>query len=110
MLTWDSMWAMSEKGEIRRDGMTALKNSGRGKIQKGDATWHRFVVDIKEYGKSYSVSRKSWQKICSDALRTDREKDPALKLVLGEGSSKVRLGVIEWDILEELVEFWNNNQ
>jgi len=40
---------MSERGEAKRDGAKAQKNSGRGDYQKGDAQWHDFVVDYKEY-------------------------------------------------------------
>jgi hypothetical protein len=93
---------MSEAGEVKRMGAKAHKNSGRGMV-KGDASWENFVVDIKEYSKSYSVSQDSWAKIVTDTLRVDRKKSPALKLVLGEGSKKVRLAIIEWAELERLV-------
>ena len=93
---------MSEAGEIKRMGAKAHKNSGRGMV-KADASWEDFVVDIKEYSKSYSVSQDSWAKIVTDTLRVDRKKSPALKLVLGEGSKKVRLAIIEWAELERLV-------
>lgn len=96
---------MSEKSEIKRDGAKAQKNSGRGKIQKGDAIWRGFCVDYKEYTESYSVSRKSWSKICNDAWASG-QLIPALKLILGskEGYSKTRLAVIEWSVLEELLD------
>jgi hypothetical protein len=48
---------LSERGEAKRDGAKQQKNSGRGKIQKGDATWNGFVVDYKEYSKSISISQ-----------------------------------------------------
>lgn len=86
--------------------MKALKNSGRGRIQKGDATMNGLVIDIKEYSKSYSISRDNWRKICNDAFTTDPDATPALMLVLGEGSSKVRLAVVEWSLLEEMWELW----
>ena len=98
---------MSEKSEIKRGGMKALKNSGRGQIQKGDATLNGLVIDIKEYSKSYSISRDSWGKICSDAYRTDPDGTPALMLVLGQDQSKVRLAVVEWSLLTEMWELWN---
>ena len=65
---------MSERGEISRlNGAKATKNSGRGRIQKGDAFYDRFTVDVKEYANSYSISRDNWAKICTDAVknRTD---------------------------------------
>ena len=46
---------MSERGEVKRDGAKAQKNSGRGEYQKGDSIWHDFVVDYKEYSKSISI-------------------------------------------------------
>lgn len=96
---------MSEKSEIKRDGAKAQKNSGRGKMQKGDAIWRGFCVDYKEYTESYSVSRKSWGKICNDAWASG-QLIPALKLILGskEGYSRTRLAVIEWSVLEELLD------
>ena len=94
---------MSEANEIKRDSARAQKNSGRGQYQKGDAKWYNFVVDYKESAKSVSVNKDMWAKICTDTFRVDRSMHPLLKLIIGEGSSKVRLAVIEWDILNELV-------
>lgn len=95
---------MSEASEIKRDGARAQKNSGRGKIQKGDAIWNGFVVDYKEYSKSISISRDIWAKICTDAWKVGTQYHPVLKLILGGGNHKTRLAVIEWNLLEELVE------
>jgi hypothetical protein len=94
---------MSERGELKRIGAKAHKNSGRGQYQKGDATWKRFIIDVKEYSKSYSLSQDNWAKIVTDALRTDLDKSPALMVVLGE-KYKTRLAVIEWAILEQMEE------
>jgi hypothetical protein len=33
---------------------------------------------------------------------------PALKIIIGK-DSKVRLGIIEWSVLEELIQFWEEN-
>jgi phosphoketolase len=94
---------MSERGEIKRMNATAHKNSGRGNIQKADASWENFIVDIKEAGKSFNLTTDVWGKIVTDQMKTNVEKYPALKLVIGE-KHKVRLAVIEWAVLEELVE------
>jgi len=94
---------MSEKNEVKRDGAKPVKNSGRGSHQKGDATWGDFVVDYKEYPKGYRVTPDNWAKICTDAMRTDRSKSPALKIIMGEGSDIIRLAVIEWGVLEQMV-------
>ena len=94
---------MSETKEIKRDGARAQKNSGRGKIQKGDAVWKDFLVDYKEYEKSFSLSKSSWGKVCTDGIKVNSRLIPALKVILGKGNTKVRLAVIEWSVLEDLV-------
>jgi len=100
---------MSERGEVKRDGAKAQKNSGRGQYQKGDATWHDFVVDYKEYSKSISINKDIWAKICTDTFKVSRDKYPVLKLILGETGQKTRLAVIEWALFEQMVECWENN-
>lgn len=95
---------MSEKGELKRINAKAHKNSGRGQYQKGDGSTERFIVDIKEYSKSISLNEDMWAKIVTDCLKTDNTKNPLLMLVLGTGGRKTRLAVIEWEILEELLE------
>jgi len=94
---------MSERSEIKRIGAKAQKNSGRGQIQKGDATLPGYVVDIKEYSKSFSVSQDVWAKIVTDTLRVDPERNPVLMVVLGD-TKKTRLAIIEWNHFEELRE------
>jgi hypothetical protein len=94
---------MSERAEIKRDGARGQKNSGRGKYQKGDAIWHDFVVDYKEGVRSVALNKDMWAKICTDAFRVSSSMHPALKIIIGEGNSRVRLAVIEWDVLERLV-------
>lgn len=95
---------MSERAEVKRDGAKAQKNSGRGQYQKGDALWYNFVVDYKESAKSVSLNKDMWAKICTDAFRVNTKRHPALKLIIGEGNSKIRLAVIEWEVLAELLE------
>lgn len=99
---------MSERGEIKRDGAKAQKNSGRGDYQKGDAKWKQFLVDYKEANSSFTLNKDIWAKICTDTFRVSRDMYPALKIIIGS-DSKVRLGIIEWAILEELIEFWEEN-
>lgn len=100
---------MSEKNEIKRDGAKGQKNSGRGQYQKGDAKWFNFVVDYKESAKSVSINKDMWGKICTDTFRVDRSFHPILKLIIGEGQSKVRLAILEWDVLAEMVEYYNES-
>jgi hypothetical protein len=98
---------MSERSEAKRDGAKQQKNSGRGDYLKGDALWNGFVVDYKETGKSVAVSKDMWAKVCTDTFKVNRSYHPVLKLVIGEGNSKTRLAVIEWSLLEQLVEKWS---
>ena len=100
---------MSEANEVKRDGARAQKNSGRGPYQKGDAIWHGFLVDYKESAKSVSINKEMWAKICTDTFRVDRSLHPALKLIIGEGSSKIRIALVEWEVLEEMVKFYNEH-
>jgi len=97
---------MSERSEAKRDGAKQQKNSGRGDYLKGDAIWNGFVVDYKESGKSVAVSKEMWAKVCTDTFKVSRSYHPALKLIIGEGNSKTRLAVIEWSLLEQLMEKW----
>ena len=99
---------MSERGEIKRDKAKAQKNSGRGKYQKGDAQWYNFVVDYKESNSSFTLNKDVWSKICTDTFKVNRNMHPALKIIIGD-ESKIRLGIIEWSVLEELVKFWEEH-
>ena len=96
---------MSERSESKRLGAKQHKNSGRN-TKKGDATWNNFTVDFKESSKSFTLNQDVWSKICTDTFKVSREKYPALKLIIG-GKQKVRLAVIEWAMLEDLVEAWS---
>jgi hypothetical protein len=99
---------MSEKGEIKRMGARAHKNSGRGMV-KGDASWEEFVVDIKEANKTFTLNQDVWAKIVTDTLKVDRNKSPLLQIVIGTGNMKVRLAIIEWSELERLVDGNDNS-
>jgi hypothetical protein len=93
---------MSEKGEAKRDGARLTKNSGRGDYQKGDALLDIFTIDYKEYEKSFSISRDVWGKVCTDAFRNNQS-EPLLKVILGAGNAKSRLGIVSWDIIEDYI-------
>lgn len=100
---------MSERGELKRIGAKPHKNSGRGNIQKADGSLDRYVVDVKEYSKSFSVTQDVWAKIVTDTLRVDKNKSPVIMLVLGE-TKKVRLAIIEWNEFEELDRLRDNDE
>ena len=91
---------MSERGEGKRIGAKLHKNSGRN-TKKGDASWHNFVIDFKEVGKSFTLNKTVWAKAVTDALKSNA--DPAIVVVLGE-NPKTRLAVIELSLLEQLME------
>lgn len=91
----------SELTEIRRFGGKPQKNSGRG-FQKGDATLGPFIVDVKEYAKTFGLSRDVWAKICSDAAK--HRKEPALMICLGTGSNTTRLWVLGEEMFLSLLD------
>ena len=91
-----------EKSEAKRMGATLHKNSGRGRVKKGDGTWRRFIVDWKFAKRSFTLNKDVWSKVVTDTLKSDKEKNPALIIVLGEGQDIVRLAIIEQEILEQL--------
>jgi len=99
---------LSEKQELKRIGAKAHKNSGRGMV-KADGNLDRYVVDVKEYAKSFSVNQDIWAKIVTDTLRVDPEKSPVIMLVLGE-TRKIRLAIIEWNEFELLQEIREKNE
>jgi hypothetical protein len=94
---------MSERGELKRIGAKQHKNSGRGMV-KADGSNEDFVIDVKEYSKSFSINEDNWSKIVMDTMSVDRQKSPAIMLVLGKGNKKIRLAIIEWEIFEQLRE------
>lgn len=96
---------MSERGEASRIGARLHKNSGRN-YTKGDASWKDYVVDFKEFAKSFSITQSVWAKVVTDTLKVDRKKSPAICLVLG---GKTRLAIIEWSEFERLVENDNDS-
>jgi hypothetical protein len=91
---------MTEKSESKRIGAKQHKNSGRN-TKKGDATWNNFTVDFKENSKSFTLNQDVWAKATTDAIKNGN--DPAIVVVLGEGSKKVRLAIIELELLEQMV-------
>jgi len=93
----------TEQQEVARFGGKPQKNSGRGH-HKGDATLGPFLVDVKEYEKSFGLSRTMWGKISTDAIRKER-RIPALNVVLGE-KSPLRLWVVEEKMFFEMLQAW----
>jgi hypothetical protein len=96
---------MSEEYEIKKSGAKQQWNSGRGTHEKGDGRLGEFCIDIKEFAKSYSVSRNNWIKITTDAIKSGNL-IPALKLVLGQGDMTLRLWVIDDETFMSMYEAW----
>ena len=95
---------MSEIAELNRLGAVPQPNSGRGKHNKGDGILDgRWIVDIKEASKSFTLNRNVWGKVCTDAAQSNKE--PLLKVVLGEdGGPRARLVIISEEEFLELKE------
>jgi outer membrane phospholipase A len=100
---------MSERSESKKIGAKQHKNSGRN-TKKGDATWRNFVVDFKEASKSFTVNQDVWAKAVTDSIKAGTDKSPAIVIILGEGNKKVRLALIEFDLLDELTCEKNNGE
>lgn len=92
---------MSEKSEIKRDGAKGQKNSGRGQYQKGDAILDIFTIDYKEYPKGFTVNIENWAKACMDAIKN--RNSPILKVILGSGNNRTRLGIVSWEVIEDYI-------
>lgn len=94
--------AKSELNELSIYRAKPQKNSGRGRHDKGDGiiddTW---LIDIKEYEKSFGITQDVWAKTCTDAFRAG-QKEPMLGVVLGSGNNKTRLVVISRTAFQEL--------
>lgn len=90
----------SEQALIKGLGGKSHKNSGRG-VRKADGTWDRFIIDVKETEKSFTLSTNVWSKVCTDAAKVDYTKDPALIVSFNNGLVKV--AVVPLDVLEDLI-------
>ena len=95
-----------EQDFVRSIGGTPHKNSGRGQLKKGDATWHQFIIDVKHTNKSFTLNTDVWAKVCTDAARVDFRKDPALIVSLNDGQTQ--LAVIALDVFERLINVESN--
>lgn len=84
---------MSEKKVIKDIGARPVKNSGRGRL-KGDAHKGKYVIDIKEASKSFTLNEKVWAKICSDAMTYGSDKVPVLLVRFNSG---VQLVIQDYD-------------
>lgn len=92
----------TELNELKLYDAKPQKNSGRGRHDKGDGILDdTFMIDVKEYAKSYSLSIESWAKVCTDAYRAGNY-EPMIGVTLGTGNKKVRLAVISKDMFDAM--------
>jgi hypothetical protein len=91
----------TELQEIKRMQGKPQKNSGRG-WQKGDATLGPFIVDVKEYKKTFGLSRDMWGKVSTDAAK--HRKEPTLMVCLGDGRDSLRLWVVGDEMFTQMLE------
>jgi len=97
---------LAEIHELNRAGAKPQPNSGRGKHRKGDGILNPFCVDVKERGKSMTLNRDTWAKICTDAAQAGNY-EPALLLVIGDDPrNKVRLVTVGEDMFNQMREAW----
>lgn len=98
---------MSEEAELKRIGAVPVKNSGRSRgIEKGDGVLEPFLVDVKEYTKSFSVSRENWKKLSTDAVHNGRRQPMLVLALLEEGTAPIRLWVMGESMGLEMHEAW----
>lgn len=90
----------NEKEEIKKDRAKAVKNSGRG-MKKGDATLHKFLVDYKHNGKTFTLTFDAWKKMRKDAWNSNY-RHPCISVVLGENSES-KVAIVDWDVFMDLV-------
>lgn len=90
----------TEKEEIKRDKAKPVKNSGRG-INKGDASFHQFLLDYKHNEKTFTLKLKDWLKLRKDAWKAGH-KYPCISVVLGE-HSETKVAIVEWEVFLELL-------
>lgn len=98
----------TEQAIIKSFGGKPHKNSGRGKVNKGDGTYKGFTVDVKETKSSFTMSKSVWAKVCTDSVKNNQ--DPMLLVVLDGGT---RLAVVEFDTLDRLLDIeeqWEEDQ
>lgn len=92
----------SELRELKKFDAKPQPNSGRGKHAKGDGIIDGiFMVDVKEYEKSFGLSMDVWAKTCTDAFKAGG-KEPMLGIILGKGNNKVRLVVISKTMFDDM--------
>lgn len=94
---------MSEELEAKRDGAKLHRNSGRGWVEKGDASLGPFLIDYKESAKSFTLNRRVWGKVQADALRMRLQ--PVLRIVLGDKpDEKLRLWIVGDAMFRDMLE------
>lgn len=94
----------SEINELRRINAEPTKNSGRGKLHKGDGRIGSLVtVDVKEYKESFGLSKRMVAKLNLDS-QTNGTRYGMFFVVLGEDEPKQRFACVPEAMYNELIE------
>lgn len=96
--------AKSELAELKIAGAKPQRNSGRSPWEKGDGILEPFLVDVKEAKSSFTFNKRVWAKICSDAIKHNKE--PALLIALGENRETVRTWIIGDTMFKQMLSLW----
>lgn len=94
-----------EQKMAKRDGATAVKNSGRGE-RKGDARSDHLLIDYKFTSKgSFSLNLEKFKKHEKDAWR---EQLQVAIVVVYENYGNKRIAMVDYDWLLEIMEDYGN--
>lgn len=94
----------SELNELRRINAEPTKNSGRGKLNKGDGVIGGLAtVDVKEYKESFGLSKKMVAKLNLDS-QTNGTRYGMFFVVLGEDEPRQRFACLPEAMYNELIE------
>lgn len=73
-----------ERRAAKKDGLVAVKNSGRGE-RKGDARNDSWLVDYKFNAKTFTLTAKNWHKLAEQAWK-DNHRFPCIIVVYEDGT------------------------
>ena len=82
--------------EAKRDGVTPVRNSGRGKA-KGDARDDEFLIDYKFNAKSFTLTSENWKKLTRQAWK-ESQRSPLIIVCFEDGT---KLGIIDYQYIQE---------
>lgn len=94
-----------ERQKAKSDGVTVVKNSGRG-WRKGDARTDLLLIDYKFTEKdSYAINVKKFKDFQKEAWREDRD---AVIVPVFDSHSGKSLAVVDWEWLKDIIDKLDN--